>query len=98
MLPSDQVLIANAEAIDPLVAMLKSTCTEGEQEEAASALANLAVSIKNQKKLIDAKSIPALTRLVTVGTDRGKEQAAAALRNLTASNVGIAPFFFIFGR
>ena len=88
LLPKNQVLLVQAGCVPPLVAMLRADHTAEEAEEAASALANLAVSIKNQKVLVNFKAIPGLVRMIHVGTARGKQQAAAALRNLTASNVG----------
>ena len=63
----------------PLVALVRDG-SEGEQQQAASALANLAA--KADQVAIAAGTIEPLVELVRGGGERAKEWAAGALRNL----------------
>ena len=65
--------------------LLKSG-TDGQKEQAAGALRNLAVmNDKNQEKIAQAGAIAPLVTLVQSGTDGQKENAAGALANLAVN-------------
>jgi hypothetical protein len=77
----NQVLIAQAGAIVPLVTLVQSG-TDGQKEHAARALRNLADNDENKVLIAQAGAIAPLVTLVQSGTAGQKEQAAGALRNL----------------
>ncbi|KAH8047257.1 serine/threonine kinase [Aureococcus anophagefferens] len=82
----NQVAIAKAGAVDPLVALLR-TGTDGAKEHAAGALENLAFeNADNKVAIAKAGAVDPLVDLLRTGTDGAKESAAGALWGLAFQN------------
>ena len=81
----NEVAIAKAGGIPPLVALLQSG-TDGQKEAALGALRNLSVNAENKVTIAQAGAIAPLVVLTQSGTAGQKETAAIVLQNLSANN------------
>ena len=85
----NQVLIAEAGGIPPLVDLLRDGSAEGKLE-AAAALGNLACNDDNQVLIAKAHGVPPLVDLLRAGSVEDQRQAARALHNISYNNDGNA--------
>ncbi|XAR61965.1 hypothetical protein NMG60_11016528 [Bertholletia excelsa] len=76
--PENQLKIARAGAIKPLIALISSSDPQL-QENAVTAILNLSLRDENKKLLASSGSIEPLIRALCVGTSTVKENAACAL-------------------
>ena len=81
--------IAKAGGIAPLVALARGG-TDGQKEEAARALRNLACNADNQVAIATAGGIPPLVALARDGSDGQMEAAAGALYSLSNNKTNLA--------
>ena len=87
----NKVAIVAADALKPLAAMLHHLDEEADVqkrcvEHAAGVVQNLAMLDEHQMPIYETHCVHALVRLLTKGTDVGKENAAGALRNLATND------------
>lgn len=78
----NRILIANCDAIKPLVALLASTDSKT-QENAVTALLNLSINDNNKNEIAAAGAIGPLVNLLKVGNSEAKENSAATLFSLS---------------
>lgn len=81
--PTKAELIGRAGAIQPLVKLLDGECGVQAQQEAAGALAALAVDGSNRAAIADAGGIGPLVMLLGLSNTRSREHAAKALVRLS---------------
>ncbi|KAG1657704.1 hypothetical protein FOA52_002508 [Chlamydomonas sp. UWO 241] len=82
----NQVKIAAAGAISPLVQLLGTNSVADVQTKAAAALTQLALNAENQVIIAAAGAIPPLVQLLGAGSSAGvQDAAAAALRRLACN-------------
>lgn len=80
-----QVAIADAQGIEPLVAMLGSSSPHS-QAHAAAALHHLSASVENKKEICKHHAIPKFVTLLEKGPAAARRHAAAALHQLAMTN------------
>lgn len=78
----NRIIIANSEAIAPLVSLLHSTDPDI-QENAVTALLNLSINDNNKSEIAAANAIDPLVHVLRVGTSDARENAAATLFSLS---------------
>lgn len=78
----NRIIIANSEAIAPLVSLLHSTDSDI-QENAVTALLNLSINDNNKSEIAAANAIDPLVHVLRVGTSEARENAAATLFSLS---------------
>ncbi|KAL2630496.1 hypothetical protein R1flu_015182 [Riccia fluitans] len=78
----NRIVIANAGAIKPLVALLNSTDSKT-QENAVTALLNLSINDNNKSEIAAAGAIDPLVNVLRVGNSQAMENAAATLFSLS---------------
>jgi len=81
----DEILIAEAAGIPPLVALVRDGNAK-QKESAAGALRNLAVNDDNKIRIAEAGGIPPLVALVRDGNAKQRESAVGALGDLAVND------------
>ena len=80
---ANQVAVAEADGIHPLVELLKRENVVAPHENATKALWHLASTAENQLSIAKVGGLPPLVRLLNKGSDQAAEYAAAALEALS---------------
>lgn len=85
ILPENKTRIVRAKAVRPLVRLMSDPAA-GMVDKAVAVIANLATIQEGRVSIGEEEGIPVLVEVVEVGSQRGKENAAAALLHLCTSS------------